>query len=67
MKKIIKERLTKFFHLPVELMTDEADLYILSILSLYFREEQGKRDGIKITDVDVEKLHLSRKDLIMEE
>ena len=67
MNDLVKERLAKFYSLPVELMTDEADLYLLSILSLYFREDQGKRDGIKITDVDVANLSLSRKELIMDE
>ncbi|GAB2765728.1 hypothetical protein [Salinimicrobium soli] len=67
MERVVKDRLAKFFSLPVELITEEADLYILSVLSLYFREEQGKSDNIKISDVDVEKLCLSRNDLVMDE
>ncbi|MFN4763695.1 hypothetical protein ACKGJN_11265 [Gillisia sp. Q332] len=64
---MVKQNLEKFFELPANFITDEADLYILTILSMYFKEGQAERDGIKKFDIDVSKLYLSRKDLRMDE
>lgn len=67
MKNMVKQSLEKFFELPTNFITDEADLYILTILSMYFKEGDAERDGIKKCDIDVSKLKLSRKDLRMDE
>jgi hypothetical protein len=66
MKNMVKQSLQKFFELPANFITDEADLYILTILSMYFKEGDAERDGIKKCDVDVSKLKLSRNDLRMD-
>ena len=66
MKNMVKQSLGKFLELPINFFTDEADLYVLSILSLYFKEGDAKKDGIKKCDVDISKLNLTRNDLRMD-
>lgn len=66
MKNIVKHSLEKFFSLPSHFITEEADLYILAILSLYFKGGQATRDGITNSEIDPVKLMLSRDDLKIE-
>lgn len=66
MEKMITNYLKDYFELLSHFIRPEADLNILSILSLYFDEKNSAHQSIVLNDIDVEKLNTDIDDLEIE-
>lgn len=63
METEIKEYLSDYFELPLDFITDNAELNTLSVLSLFFKEGCEREFDISKDDIDPQKLSISVKDL----
>ncbi len=63
MQHMIKDYLIKYFELPAEFFREEANLYILSVLSLFFAETKENSSEIKTSDIDPDKLSMEINEL----
>lgn len=66
MENLIINYLKGYFKLPAGFIRPEADLNILSVLSLYFNKDNFQHQSISLNDIDTKKLSRGIDDLIIE-
>jgi hypothetical protein len=59
----IKSYLSDFLKLPLNFIKEDANLFTLSLLSEFFQEGNAHELGIKLDDINPEKLFIAVKDL----
>jgi len=63
MEKEITQELSNHFELPQDFFKADAALLTLSMISLYFKEGEAKKQGVDLKDIEPEQLHIPIKEL----